>query len=124
VRQRNTPIEIGSSGVTFTFRVIPEQPAIARASMTIQITTSSHALGFLRMSDARARAFLADLRNDCSPIVATGDEDGNVQIEYDSADAGPVLIVRTPGEATALGRWSLDRDMKAAADELLADLGL
>src|SRR3954447_24997740 len=37
VRQRYTPIEVGGGGVTLTFRVIPEQPAISRASMTIHL---------------------------------------------------------------------------------------
>jgi hypothetical protein len=82
VRQRNTPIVISAGGVTFTFKVIPEQPAIARASLTVQIATGtaeaspSQTLGYVRMSASNARAFLADLSNDRSPIVATGDEDG------------------------------------------------
>src|SRR6478736_7312377 len=78
IRPRHTPIEIGGSGILLTFRVIPEQPAIARASMTVHIVadaaapSSSRTLGFLRMSAANARAFLTDLRNGRSPIVATG----------------------------------------------------
>jgi hypothetical protein len=82
IRQRQTPIEIGGNGITLTFRVIPELPAIARASMTIHIVADavgpspSHMVGFLRMSAANARAFLTDLRKGRSPIIATGDEDG------------------------------------------------
>jgi hypothetical protein len=69
IRQRHTPIKMGAGGVTFTFRVIPEQPAIARASLTIHIVaeaagaSSPQSLGFLRMSASNARAFLADLSN-------------------------------------------------------------
>jgi hypothetical protein len=58
-------------------------------------------------------------------IVATGDEDGTVQIEYEIADAKPVLLVRKPGQRHALHRRVIDRsfDLKTTADELLADLG-
>jgi hypothetical protein len=104
---------------------------IARASMTVHIVadavgpSSSHTLGFLRMSAANARAFLTDLRNGHSPIVATGDEDGTVQIEFESTGAGTVLLVRKPGERHALHRWVIDQrlDLKTTATELLADLG-
>jgi hypothetical protein len=131
IRQRQTPVKIGGSGIVFTFRVIPEQPAIARASMTVHIVvdavgqSSSHTLGFLRMSAANARAFLTGLRNGRSPIVATGDEDGTVQIEYEITEAGPVLLVRKPGQQHALHRWVIDRrhDLNATANDLLADLG-
>ena len=123
VRQRNAPIEINGAGITFTFKVIPEQPAIARASMTIHVAAGSHAVGFLRMSASNARKFLTDLRNDQPRIVATGNEDGDVQIEYDSTGGEPVLMVRRPAERNPLGRWMLDRDLKTAVDELLADLG-
>ena len=130
-RQRLTPIKIGGEGVVFTFRVVPEQPAIARASMTVHVVADavgrfpSHTLGFLRMSAANARAFLTDLRNGHSPIVATGDEDGTVQIEFESTGAGTVLLVRKPGERHALHRWVIDQrlDLKTTATELLADLG-
>jgi hypothetical protein len=131
LRRRQTPIEIRGDGIVFAFRVTPELPAIARASMTIDIIgdaagqSSSQTLGFLRMSAANARAFLTDLRNGRSPIVATGDEDGTRQIEYEITDAGPVLLVRKPGQRHALHRWVIDRtyDLKATANELLADLG-
>ena len=107
--------KLAVSGIVFTFRVIPEQPAIARASMTVHIVadavgpSSSHTLGFLRMSAANARAFLTDLRNGRSPIVATGDEDGTVQIEFEITDAGTVLLVRKPGQRHALHRWVIDQ---------------
>ena len=131
IRQRQTPIEIGGDGIAFTFRVIPELPAIARASMTVHIvadavgSSSPHTLGFLRMSAENARTFLTDLRNGRSPIVATGDEGGTVQIEYEITDAGPVLLVRKPGQRHALHRCVIDRsfDLKTTANELLADLG-
>jgi hypothetical protein len=131
IRPRYTPIEIGGIGIVLTFRVIPEQPAIARASMTVHIVvdaigqSSSHTLGFLRMSAANARAFLTGLRNGCSPIVATGDEGGTVHIEYEITDTGPVLLVRTPGQQHVLHRWVMDQrfNLNTTADELLADLG-
>lgn len=131
IRRRHTPIEFGGSGIALTFQVIPELPAIARASMTVHVVadaagpSSSHTLGFLRMSATNARTFLTDLRNGRSPIVATGDEDGTVQIEYEITGAGPVLLVRKPGQRHALHRWVIDRrfDLETAANELLADLG-
>jgi hypothetical protein len=77
------------------------------------------------MSAANAWAFLTDLRNGRSPIVATGDEDSRVQIEYEITEAGPVLYVRKPRQRHALHRWVIDRgpDLKTMANELLADLG-
>jgi hypothetical protein len=131
MRRRQTPIEIGGSGITFTFRVIPELPAIARASMIVDIvadavgSSSSHTVGFLRMSAATARTFLTDLRNGRSSIVATGDEDGTVEIEYEITEAGPVLLVRKPGQRNALHRCVVERryNLYATAGELLADLG-
>jgi hypothetical protein len=127
----HTPIEVRSRGMTLTFRVIPEQPAIARASMTVYIvaeaigSSTPQALGFVQMSAANARAFLTDLRNERSPIVVTGDEDGTVQIEYEITEAGPVLSVRTLGGQDAKQRVTLDRafNLKIVANELLADLG-
>jgi hypothetical protein len=72
--------------------------------------SSSHTLGFHRMSTANARTFLTDLRNGRSPIVATGGEDGAVQIEYEITNAGPVLLVRKPNEQHVLHRWSSTKD--------------
>jgi hypothetical protein len=88
-------------------------------------SSSSYTLGFLRMSAENARAFLTDLRNGRSPIVATGDEDGTVQIEYEVTDAGPVILVREPGQRHAFHRCVIDRsiDLHTIADELLSDLG-
>jgi hypothetical protein len=132
MRQPQTPIEIGGSGITLTFRVIPEIPAITRASMAIHVvanpvgSSAAHTLGFLRMSDANARAFLTGLRDGRSPIVATGDEDGTVQIEYEITEAGPVFFLRNSGEQRALHCCVIDRslDIEIAANELLADLGV
>ena len=131
IRQRHTPIEIGGGGIVLTFRVIPELPAVARASMTVHIVagaagpSASQTLGFLRMSAANARAFLTDLWNGRSPIVATGDEGGTVQIEYEITEAGRVLLVRKPGQQHAFHSWVIDRriDLKTMTNELLADLG-
>jgi hypothetical protein len=131
VRQSHTPIEIGAGGVTFIFKVIPEQPAIARASLTIHIVAESagsipsHKVGFLQMSASNARRFLTDLRNDRFPIVATGDEEGDVQIEYENTGAGPALIVRKPSDTEAIYRSiiGVGCDLQARANELLADLG-
>jgi hypothetical protein len=131
VRRSQTPIEIGGGGITVTFSVIPELPAIARASLTIHIVadavgpSSSRTLGFLRMSAANAQAFLTALRSGRSPIVATGDEDGTVQIESEITEAGQVLLVRKPGQRDVLHRWVIDRgfDLKTMASDLLADLG-
>jgi hypothetical protein len=77
------------------------------------------------MSAANTRAFLTDLRNGRSPIVATGDEDGTVQIEYEITETGPVFSVRKPGQRHPLRRVVIERsfDMKNTANELLADLG-
>jgi hypothetical protein len=77
------------------------------------------------MSASDARAFLSALRDGRSPIVATGDEGGTVQIEYEITEAGPVFFVRKPGERHALHRWIIDGrfDLKTPAIELLADLG-
>ena len=131
MRQQQLPIDITGSGITLTFTVIPEIPAIARASMTIHVvadpvgSSAAHTLGLLRMSAANARAFLTDLRNGRSPIVATGDEDGTVQIQYEITGAGPVFFVRNSGEQRALHCCIIDRgfDLKTTADELLANLG-
>src|SRR5690349_9503774 len=58
-RQRGTPIEIAADGGTLTFKVIPEIPAIKRASMTVHvITDTTGSSGFLQMSAANARALL------------------------------------------------------------------
>jgi hypothetical protein len=77
------------------------------------------------MSAANARAFLTDLRNGRSPIVATGDEDGTVQIEYEITEVKPVISIRELDERHALHRCIIDRglDLKTVVDELLADLG-
>jgi hypothetical protein len=130
-RQPHTPIEVRGNGFVLTFRVIPELPAISRASMTIHIAaqpagaSSPSPLGFLRMSAAHARAFLARLRNGCSPIVATGDEDGTVQLEYEITETQPVMLVRQLAQRHTTHRCIIDDefDLRTMADELLADLG-
>jgi hypothetical protein len=88
-------------------------------------SSPSNTLGFLRMSAANARNFLTNLRDGRSPVIARGDEDGDVQIEYESTEAGPVLTVHKPGERDALHRCIIGRepDLTTIAAELLADLG-
>ena len=125
-RQPYAPIEIGGDGNSVTFRVIAEIPAIMRASMTIHVNADSTApSSFLRMSAANARGFLINLRDGRSPIVATGDEDGTVQIEFESTEVGLVVSVHELGQPHAMRSWVIGRsfDIKDAANELLADLG-
>jgi hypothetical protein len=131
VRQPYTPIVVRGSGIVLTFRVIPEQPAIARASMTVHIVadamglSSANTLGYLRMSAANARTFLTDMGNGRSPIVAAGDEDGTVRIEFEVTETGMIMSVCSLDERPASHRCIIDRgfDLKALANELLADLG-
>jgi hypothetical protein len=125
VRQRYTPVDISGGGITVTFSVIPELPAISRASLTVQVVADTVALGFLRMSAPNARVFLTELRDGRSPIVAEGDEGGTVEIDCVITDVGPVFLVRKPGERHTLHRRVIgpDFDLKTLADELLADLG-
>lgn len=129
-RQPHTPIEVRGNGIVLTFRVIPELPAIARASMTIDIaaqstgSSSPSPLGFIRMSAAHARAFLTGLRNG-SPIVAMGDEEGTVQLDYEITQTESVILVRQLAQRHTTHRCVIDGgfDLKTLADELLADLG-
>lgn len=130
-RQPHTPIAVRGNGIVLTFRVIPELPAIARASMTIHVTaqqagsSSPCTLGFLRMSAAHSRTFLAGLRNGCSPIVAAGDENGTVQLEYEITESQPVMLVRQLAQRHTTHRCVIGEeiDLKTMAAELLADLG-
>jgi hypothetical protein len=125
-----TPVEIRTDDLALTFRVIPEIPAIKRASMTIHVAAtgspSSLTLGVLQMSAVKARLFLTDLRCGRCPIVATGDEDGTVEIRYENAGSGPAFSVYEPGERCASNRYvfNLTFDMKVVVDDLLGDLGL
>ena len=77
------------------------------------------------MSAANARGFLINLRDGRSPIVATGDEDGTVQIEFESTEVGLVVSVHELEQPHAVRSWVIGRgfDIKATANELLADLG-
>ena len=72
-----------------------------------------------------ARSFLTDLRNGRSPILAMGDEDGDVQIEYGGTDSGTY-----PEGAQAGGtrRVTLPDNRKGTRpngvrEQTLADLG-
>jgi hypothetical protein len=129
-RQPYTPVKISGGGTTLTLTVIPEQPAISRASMIIHAAVESPGLpsrtiGFLRMSANTARTFLAEVQKERTPILVTGDEDGTVQIEYEITVAGHVFLVRTSGQRLELSRCIIDKgfDLKAIAYGLLADLG-
>ena len=129
-RQRGTPVEIDADGHPLTFKVIPEIPAIKRASMTIDVAAtgspSSRPLAFLQMSAVKARVFLTDLRCGRCPIAATGDEDGTLEIRYENAGSGPAFSVYKPGERCASDRYVfyLTFDMSVVVDDLLGDLGL
>jgi hypothetical protein len=129
-RQRGAPIEICGDGHTLTFKVIPEIPAIRRASMSIHVgtvrTSYSHRVGFIQMSAERARAFLIDLPGGRAPTIAIGDEDGTVEIRHEKIGTKSAFSVHKPGERCASHRWVLDQpfDIKLLAEELLADLGL
>jgi len=100
--------------------------------MTVHVLTdpvgpvASHRLDFVRMSDANVRVFLTDLRNGRSPIVGTGDEGGTVEIVYEVTQGRPVFLIRKPGHQRALHHLVIDRsfDLKTAADDLLADVGV
>lgn len=129
-RQPHTPIEISGSHLTLTFRVIPEQPAISRASMTIRAVAetrgqSSGTLGFLRMSAVAARSFLTALKDDRSPIVATGDEGGTVEVVYVIAESGPAFLIRDVGGCHVVRHLLIHAgfDISTMTNGLLADLG-
>jgi hypothetical protein len=123
---------VRGNGIVLTFRVIPELPAIARASMTIHIaanparSSAANPLGFLRMSAGHARTFLTGLRSGCSPVVATGDEDGTVEVECEFTGAAPVVLIRELAQGYKAYRCVIDDefDLKSMANELLADLGV
>jgi len=123
-RQPYTPVKFSGSGTTLTFRVIPEQPALSRASMTIHaiaepVAQPSRAVGSLRMSADAARRFLADLRN--GHAVARGDEDGTLEVAYEIGE----FLLRDAGECHILCRFPCQhgREIEVAASHLLADLG-
>jgi hypothetical protein len=77
------------------------------------------------MSAADARSFLIKLRDGHSRIVATGDDDGTVQIEFETSEAGSAFSVHKLDEPCAMRRCVIDRtfDLRLTADELLRDLG-
>ena len=130
-RQPHTPIEIPGDQFTLTFRVIPEQPAISRASMTIHVVAHidgdvSRTVGHLKMSARGAMRFLTDLRNRRSPIIAKGDEDGTMKIEYDLTGRQHNFSVVALGEGHVMCRVLCDVafDVETVASHLLADLGV
>lgn len=130
-RQAHTPIEIPGDRFTITFRVIPEQPAISRPSMTIHVGAHieghvSRTVGLLRMSASNAMRFLTDLRNRRSPIIAKGDEDGTAEIECEFTGSRHIFSVRTLGERHVMCRVlsDVEFDIETVANHLLADLGV
>jgi hypothetical protein len=130
-RRPHAPIEIPGGQFTLTFRVIPEQPAISRPSMTIHVVAHveghvSHTVGLLKMSASNAMKFLTDLRNQRSPIIAKGDEDGTVEIECEFRGSRHIFLVRTLGEGHVICRvlTDVEFDIETVANHLLADLGM
>jgi len=130
-RQPHTPIEVPGDRFTLAFRVIPEQPAISRPSMTIHVVAHiegdvSHTVGLLKMSARGAMRFLTDLRNRRSPIIAKGDEDGTVEIECEFNGSRHIFSVRALGEGQVTCRVLsvLEFDIETLANHLLADLGI
>lgn len=113
------------------FRVIPEVPAINRASMTISITgetTGDHppttSVPHLDLATDEAKAFLLALRDGHAP-VAIADSRSGFQVECVIGDDGIGFTASKLGhERTA--RWfsaGSSDDVKAMAAHLLADLG-
>lgn len=130
-RQPYAPIEIPGDRFTLAFRVIPEQPAISRPTMTIHVVAHikgdvSYTVGHLKMSASDARRFLTDLRNRQSPIIAKGDEDGTVEIECTFTGSRHIFSVRTLGEGRVMCRVlsGVELDIETVASDLLADLGV
>jgi hypothetical protein len=130
-RQPYASIEIPDGRFTLVFKVIPEQPAISRASLTIHVHARveedvSHSVGHLKMSARGARMFLTELRNRRSPIIARGDEDGSVEIECEYAGSQHIFSVRAPGQRHDTCRVvsGIESDIEVLANHLLADLGV
>jgi hypothetical protein len=117
----------GRDGRTLQFRVSPEIPAITRASLSISVVAGAAAprtLTDIKMSADRARTFLQGLREG-QPVVAVDDRDFTIQIEFTVADEVAAFIIGKRGDASAQQRFTPNpsNDLKAMADQLLADLG-
>jgi hypothetical protein len=93
--------------------------------MTVHIVADAEQVVFLWMSAATRRSSLPTHGNGCSPIVATGDEDGTVQTDFEITESGLVLFVLKLDQQHALHRRVIDQrhDLNTTVDELLADLG-
>lgn len=94
--------------------------------MTIHVVSgTSDNLGYLQMSAARAREFLIALRDARSPLVATGDENGTLEITWQSSGSGSIFSIHPLGERHVLHHCLIDQafDMEFVTNELLADLG-
>ena len=88
--------------------------------------STSHSIGFLRMSADAARTFLAALRDGRCPIVATGDEDGTIEVVYEITDRVSAFSVRKIGEQHVLHRLPMDSifDIGTLTNNLFANLGV
>jgi hypothetical protein len=129
--RRPGPVEIrGNGGLIISFRVIPEVPAINRASLTITIAGEPprdelpQTTPRLDLTTDQAKAFLLALRDGNEPIVI-GDSRTAFQVEFTNAEDGPTFTISQPGQARTVRRfnagWSFDVESMAA--HLLADLG-
>jgi hypothetical protein len=119
------PIEIRGDGDTIlTFRVVPEVPAINRASMTISLTGDPGMMSQLDLATDEAKTFLQALRDGPWPIVVANGRAAFL-LEFAITEDGPVFTISKPGQAHAALRFNAGRsyDVKAMAAHLLADLG-
>jgi hypothetical protein len=119
------PIGIrGDGDCILTFRVIPEVPAINRASMTIAITGDPGIVSHLDLATDEARTFLLALRDGASPLVVASGRAAFL-LEFAIAEDGPVFTVSKPGQKQTARRFSVGwgYDVEAMAAHLLAQLG-
>jgi len=130
VRARQPTDISGPDGRTLQFRVLPEIPAITRASMTISVVAetvgaaSPRLVADIKMSADRARTFLLGLREGRA-VSAVDDRDFTMRIEFTTADDVVAFIIGKRIDANAVQRFTPNPsdDLKAMADQLFADLG-
>jgi hypothetical protein len=119
------PIEIRGDGDTIlTFRVVPEVPAINRASMTISLTGDPGMMSQLDLATDEAKTFLQALRDGPWPIVVANGRAAFL-LEFAITEDGPVFTISKPGQQHTARRFSVGwgYDVEALATRLLADLG-
>jgi hypothetical protein len=125
------PVEFrGKGDSVLTFKVIPEVPAINRASMTVSIVGeptgdySTGAMPHLELATDEAKAFLLALR-DGDPPIAIIDRRTAFQVEFAIAADGPTFTASKPGQARTSRQFRAGSasDVKMMAAHLLADLG-